>query len=75
MLTIPGKGSKIAEHRHVMEESLGRPLERFETVHHINGNRQDNRIENLQLRINNHGSGQGLRCRHCLSNDLEYEPL
>lgn len=37
------------EHRFVIEKSIGRKLEKKEHIHHLNGDKSDNRIENLQL--------------------------
>jgi len=39
----------IYEHRLIMAKLLGRPLERYEVVHHKDGNRSNNKLENLQL--------------------------
>lgn len=42
-------GINVLVHRHLMEQKLGRPLHSGEWVHHLNGDRYDNRIENLDL--------------------------
>lgn len=43
------KDGAMFEHVFIMSEHIGRPLMKHETVHHKNGMRSDNRIENLEL--------------------------
>lgn len=45
----PQASGRILEHRLVMEGQLGRYLEEWELVHHEDGNRQNNEIDNLKL--------------------------
>ena len=52
------KRGYVYEHLVVMENYLNRPLDKHETVHHLNGDRADNRIENLELWSTRQPKGQ-----------------
>lgn len=65
-----GRGGKILEHRWVMAEHLGRALLDHENVHHINGDRTDNRLSNLELWSSSQPPGQRVQDKVAWALDL-----
>lgn len=58
-------GKHLAKHKVVMEQHLGRALTKYESVHHKNGIRNDNSIDNLELWVGGIRYGQRASDIHC----------
>ncbi len=60
----------VLAHRLVMARKFGRPLRSTETVNHINGDKGDNRLENLEVRQGQHGKHIVMCCLDCGSQNI-----
>lgn len=67
--TITVNGKSIREHRWIMEQHLGRKLETWEHVHHIDGNHLNNSIDNLEVLSNAEHQRKELEQWKCQSNE------
>lgn len=82
-IRVRGMRGMPLQHRLIAERVIGRKLRAVEVVHHINGNKQDNRNENLLVCTNSYhrlihtrmdaqaacGNPNWLRCRYCHTYD------
>lgn len=74
-----GDRRRMDEHRWLMELKVGRRLKRFELVHHINGDKRDNRIDNLMIvtpaeHAREHGQWKHSPTKKCLFCGSEFTP-
>lgn len=65
--TIVVNGKRVREHRWIMEQHIGRKLEKWEHVHHINDDSSDNRLENLVVLSNSEHSRLEVKYRQSLA--------
>ena len=60
---------RVYEHRLVIAQDIGRGLSSSEEVHHLNGDKHDNRLSNLQLT----SKGEHIRAHHAEVAELRKE--
>lgn len=68
-------GRYIREHRYIMEQYLGRLLRRDEDVHHKNGDKLDNRIENLEVMTKSQHTKHHIESNKYVKNQFGIYPL